>query len=135
MLGNLSLHLYSLLDVASQEKVSLDTVCNHSRVSLIVAGVESLLWDGSHFGQTLVGCSLNICSIPCTSCRQREYWVEGFNADPGGYIYVCASACACACARTCLYIYSLINIYSQDNHAIIKRPKETGYKEGLSKNI
>lgn len=30
-------------------------LCNHSRVSFIVSGVDSLLWDRSQVGQSLVG--------------------------------------------------------------------------------
>jgi hypothetical protein len=34
-----------------------------------------------NFGQSLVGHSLNLCSIfilACTPCRQDKFWVEGF---------------------------------------------------------
>ena len=46
-----------------REQVCLASVCNHSRVSLIVSGANSVTWDGSQVGGVMVGHSLSLCSF------------------------------------------------------------------------
>ena len=42
-------------------------VCKHNSVSLILPETNSLIWEGFQVGQSLVDCSLNLCSIFITT--------------------------------------------------------------------